>query len=51
MYTHVQNGTGGFSRRVYEQIKRDWKCPSCRAWIRYFWASCPNCAHPRTHEE
>ncbi len=49
MYVHVQNGTDAGRRIVKQQIRKDWKCPSCKAWVRYYWVNCPNCAHPREH--
>lgn len=45
----MYHNTNGAHRRVQEQVKKDWKCPGCKAWIRYFWATCPNCSHPREH--
>lgn len=48
---NVQNGTMAGIRHVHPQNKADWRCPGCKGWIRYYWAKCPNCAHPRTHDE
>lgn len=36
-------------RIVRQQVKSDWKCPSCGAKVRYYWTTCPNCSHPRPH--
>lgn len=45
---HVQ-GHRNVHRKVREQVKRDWDCPSCGAHNRYYWVKCPACSHPRPH--
>lgn len=44
---HVSGGTNAGWRKVKIQAKTDWKCPSCAARNRYYWAACPACGHPR----
>lgn len=47
MLVTVRNGTNAGWRRVAQQIKRDWRCPSCGARNRYYWVTCPVDGHPR----
>lgn len=47
MQVNVKGGTNAGHRVVKMQSKRDWKCPSCGTWLRYFWLSCPTDSHPR----
>jgi predicted RNA-binding Zn-ribbon protein involved in translation (DUF1610 family) len=47
MRVNVQNGTRAGWRIVNAAVRKDWKCPTCGARLRYFWQSCPNDGHPR----
>lgn len=47
MRVNVEGGTNAGWRKILMTSQRDWKCPRCRKFIRYFWARCPNCDHVR----
>jgi hypothetical protein len=33
--------------RTVKAAAKDWRCPDCRARLRYFWLKCPNCGTRR----
>jgi rubrerythrin len=41
------NGHPSGWKRVRQQVKKDWTCPECGAFARYWWLTCPVCNHPR----
>lgn len=41
MQVVVKNGTNG-GWRVTREKPRDWRCPSCKRKLRYYWALCPS---------
>lgn len=43
--------TGAGTRKVKQQSKKNWTCPSCGASNRYYWLNCPNDGHPRPDKE
>lgn len=47
MYISVQSGTNAGWRKLYAAVKKDWKCPGCASFNRYYWVKCPACSHPR----
>jgi rubredoxin len=47
MQVNVRGGTNAGWRKVKMALKRDWRCPSCKASVKYYWTQCPKCGHPR----
>jgi len=44
----VPGGThAGWRKPLRVVAKQDWRCPNCRALVRYYWSKCPVCSHPR----
>ncbi len=41
MQVVVKNGTNG-GWRVTREKPQDWRCPTCRRKLRYYWTSCPS---------
>lgn len=46
MYDLIRNGTNSGWKRIRERAK-DWRCPDCRARLRYYWLKCPTCGTRR----
>lgn len=42
MHAIVPGGTNAGWRVMREKAK-DWLCPVCKVWLRYYWTSCPTC--------
>lgn len=42
MQVLIAGGTNAGWRSLRDRAA-DWRCPSCSAYLRYYWLKCPNC--------
>ena len=50
LYDLIRNGTNSGWKRVQERA-RDWRCPGCGAYLRYWWLNCPTCSTRRPEQD
>ena len=49
LYDLIRNGTNSGWKRIQARAK-DWRCPGCRAFLRYHWLKCPTCGTRRPEQ-
>ena len=47
MQVLVHGGTNAGWRQLAAANTADWRCPSCSAYLRYYWLKCPTCSTRR----